>query len=194
MHLPSFRASTALKPPVLPLQSRSPPGGSGPQPSGRVAMATTGFPFSPAFPLPTRLPPERKAPRPASFPARTQGLGQLRLICIPLSALSPPRRDSKLQPIQQLQFPAVCAAQPPPPPPRGPRPEPYNLPGASQAALSTAAGPPSHALLYRTLVAAYSCTFAAGRGRPAPGDTQGRPALRILATTLWRCSTPLCTV
>lgn len=70
-------------------------------------------------------------------------------------------------------------------------------PGASLAAQRTAAGRPSNASLSHSLVAAQSCTSAAGRGRPAPGSQAacpGRPALRIPETTLWRGSTPLCAV
>lgn len=45
-------------------------------------------------------------------------------------------------------------------------------PGASLAAQRTDAGGPSNASLSHSLVAAQSCTSAAGRGRPAPGSRQ----------------------
>lgn len=108
MHLPSFQAATAEKPPVLLLQPTSSLRGSGPQPFGRVAMATTGFlSFFFFFPssilLPTHTPPERKAPGSASF-HRGRWVWASAYISIFRSRRVPrPRRDSRRQPIQQLR-------------------------------------------------------------------------------------------
>ena len=131
MHLPSFQAATAQKPPVLLLQPRSPPRGSGPQPSGRVAMATTGFFFFFFFlhPPPHSHTSCAQSTRTCILTTLPLGLGQRRLISIQLAACSPP-------PLR-LQAPAYPVA----PAPLGP-----HRPAAPTSSPGTTAGAPQLAL------------------------------------------------
>ena len=198
MHLPSFQAATAQKPPVLLLQPTSSPRGSGPQPLAVLPWRVQDFilfflllpPYSPLTHLLSAKHPD---PHPSSAdvgfgPAPTNQYSAPGVFPTPAatpgaSLFSSSAPSGPRHPTAPTSSPGITAGAP------------HRLcPGASLAALRIAAGRPSNASLSHSLVAAQSCTSAAGRGRPAPGSQaacSGRPALRIPETTLWRGSTPL---
>lgn len=163
MHLPRFQGSRTAQ--NLRSCSSSPrPLREGQALSPAVAMATTGFFFSFLPPYSPPTPPERKAPDAFQRgrwdgPAPTNQYSA-RVACFP----PPPRLQAPAY--SAAPHPAVCATQPPPPPPRGSRLEPLHrlCPGAS---LRTAAGRPSKRIAFLLLVAAQSCTSAAGGGAQA---------------------------
>ena len=155
-------------------------------------MATTGFYFifflllPPYFPLIHLLSAKHPDPHPFSAdvgfgPAPTNQYSAPGVFPAPAatpgaSLFSSPAPSGPRHPTAPTSSPGITAGAP------------HRLcPGTSLAALRIAMGRPSNALLSHSLVMAQSCTYAAGRGRSAPGSQaacQGRPALRIPETTL----------
>lgn len=168
---------------------RFPLQGSGPQPSGRVVMATTGFFFFPSThsPLISLLRAKHPDPHPLQTGRGVSASADVSVFCSWLFSPPPPRLQASAYP--GAPAPSGLPAQPPPSSPWGitagaPQPPlPWSVPGSPKHSRGLA----QLCIVFPHAGGGLELPVSSGSGRPAPGSQAarpGRPALRTPETSL----------